>query len=90
MITATASVKRCNSCHKDVTHDQRMKDGSGRYWCVACGTAHQKKKALLAAEHRAQSKANRSKGAGKGWLVKLLVVMGLLAVGAAWKFSSMQ
>jgi hypothetical protein len=88
MSTATVSVKRCNGCHKDVTNDQRMKDASGRYWCVTCGAAQQKKKAMLAAENRKRSKAGA--GASKGWLVKLLIVMGVLAAGAAWRFSTMQ
>jgi len=45
MPTTTLSAKKCVNCHKDVTHAKRMKDSSGRYWCVNCGTADQKKKA---------------------------------------------
>ena len=89
MSTATVSVKRCNGCHKDVTNDKRMKDSSGRYWCLTCGAAQQKKKALLAAEGRKQGTKSGG-GAGKGTLIKLLIVIGLLAAGAAWKFSTMQ
>jgi len=90
MSNSTVSIKRCNSCHKDVTDQQRMKDSSGRYWCVTCGAAHQKKSALMAAENRRQSKSNNAMGARSSWVIKLLVVMGLLAVGAAWRFSIVQ
>jgi hypothetical protein len=88
MSTATISIKRCSSCHKDVTNEQRMKDASGRYWCVTCGAVQQKQKALLAAEARRKSKENG--GPGKGRLLKMLVVFGLLAAGAAWSFSTLQ
>jgi DNA-directed RNA polymerase subunit RPC12/RpoP len=36
--------KVCVGCGKDVTHDKRMKDHEGQYWCVACGTEDRKKK----------------------------------------------
>ncbi len=36
--------KFCNKCGKDVTHDRRMKDHLGRYWCYECGAADQMKK----------------------------------------------
>jgi hypothetical protein len=88
MPTATASIKRCSGCHKDVTSDKRMKDSSGRYWCINCGTEQQKKKAILAAENRTYQVA-ASSGTDKGRLMKLLVVMGLLAAGAAWSFTAM-
>jgi hypothetical protein len=45
MATSTATAKRCMNCHRDVTTGKRMKDSSGRYWCIPCGTADQKKKA---------------------------------------------
>jgi hypothetical protein len=86
--TATASIKRCSGCHKDVTNDKRMKDSSGRYWCISCGTEQQKKKALIAAENR-RVKSAAGQGSGKGRLIAMLVVMGLLAAGAAWSFSAM-
>jgi hypothetical protein len=44
MATATGTAKRCVNCHKDVSNGKRMKDSSGRYWCVDCGTADQRKK----------------------------------------------
>jgi hypothetical protein len=44
MATATTAAKRCVSCHKDVTNGKRMKDSSGRYWCLDCGAADQRKK----------------------------------------------
>ena len=50
MPTTTLSAKKCVNCHKDVTHAKRMKDSSGRYWCVNCGTADQKKKAAASGE----------------------------------------
>lgn len=42
---ATATVKRCVSCGKDVAGTKRMKDSQGQYWCIDCGTADQKKRA---------------------------------------------
>jgi len=50
MPTTTLSAKKCVNCHKDVTNSKRMKDHSGRYWCVECGTADQKKKAAAHGE----------------------------------------
>ncbi len=44
MSTATGTAKRCVNCNKDVTSDKRMKDSSGKYWCVKCGEADQLKK----------------------------------------------
>ncbi|MFN4242661.1 MAG: hypothetical protein ACK4PI_05440 [Tepidisphaerales bacterium] len=41
---ATGQLKRCVKCQKDVTHDKRMKDSQGKYWCIACGTEDQKRK----------------------------------------------
>ena len=36
-MTTVSGVKRCHKCGKDVTHDRRMKDGKGQYWCADCG-----------------------------------------------------
>ena len=33
----THQQKLCHKCGKDVTHDRRMKDGKGHYWCADCG-----------------------------------------------------
>jgi hypothetical protein len=33
--------KYCCKCAKEVTHDRRMKDHLGRYWCYECGAADQ-------------------------------------------------
>ncbi len=44
MSTAAASSKRCVNCDRDVTSQKRMKDSSGRYWCVTCGEADRLKK----------------------------------------------
>ena len=44
MATSTATAKRCVNCNKDVTSDKRMKDSSGKYWCVKCGEADRAKK----------------------------------------------
>lgn len=41
---ATTQLKRCVKCQKDVTHDRRMKDSQGQYWCIPCGTEDQKRK----------------------------------------------
>jgi len=45
MVATSTVVKRCVTCGKDVTNDKRMKDSQGKYWCIACGTEDQKKKA---------------------------------------------
>jgi hypothetical protein len=44
MSNATASAKRCVNCNKDVSTEKRMKDSSGKYWCLKCGEADQAKK----------------------------------------------
>lgn len=36
--------KLCRKCGQDVTHDRRMKDHLGHYWCYECGAADQAKK----------------------------------------------
>ena len=88
MAASTASAKRCFSCHKDVTTDKRMKDSSGRYWCISCGTEQQKKKAAAA-----MAKYQKTKGAGlspeKARLVKMLGFLGLLAAAAAIRFATL-
>ncbi len=74
-----------------------MKDSSGRYWCISCGVADQKKKsASLARPAKAKGpglfaglSAMGSGGTDKARLVKMLIVMGLLAAGAAWRFSTL-
>jgi hypothetical protein len=40
---ATA-VKTCGACGKDVTHERRMRDSKGGYWCYECGSADQARK----------------------------------------------
>jgi DNA-directed RNA polymerase subunit RPC12/RpoP len=45
MATATTN-KACVHCHKDLTHDRRMRDSQGHYWCVACGREDTKLKKL--------------------------------------------
>ena len=47
--TSTA-VKSCCACGADVTGLPRMKDSHGKYWCMTCGQADQKRK-LTAATH---------------------------------------
>jgi hypothetical protein len=44
MSTSTATAKRCVNCNKDVSGDKRMKDSSGKYWCLKCGEADKAKK----------------------------------------------
>jgi hypothetical protein len=47
MSTETSTgMKSCCACGADVAGQPRMKDSQGRYWCVACGEADQKKKAI--------------------------------------------
>jgi len=42
--TASSTSKVCVSCGRDVTGAQRMRDSQGKYWCIACGEADQRKK----------------------------------------------
>jgi hypothetical protein len=44
--SSSTVIKRCVACGKDVTTAKRMKDSQGRYWCVDCGVADQRKKGL--------------------------------------------
>jgi hypothetical protein len=119
----TLSAKKCVNCHKDVSNGKRMKDSSGRYWCVRCGEADQKKKAAVSGELCAScgnrfpsaklTKMGASKicrgcvkrqnkgpgmleslkggggGIDKGRLIKMLAILGLLAAGAIWRFSTL-
>ena len=43
---ATAGLKVCCACGADVNGQVRMKDSKGRYWCVPCGEADQRKKQI--------------------------------------------
>ena len=43
---ATAGLKVCCECGADVNGQPRMKDSKGRYWCVPCGEADQRKKQI--------------------------------------------
>jgi hypothetical protein len=43
---ATAGLKVCCACGADVNGQPRMKDSKGRYWCVPCGEADQRKKQI--------------------------------------------
>ena len=45
---ATAGLKVCCACGTDVNGQPRMKDSKGRYWCVPCGEADQRKKQITA------------------------------------------
>jgi hypothetical protein len=42
--TASSSTKVCVQCGRDVTGAQRMRDSQGKYWCIACGEADQRKR----------------------------------------------
>ncbi len=44
----TTAIKLCVNCGKDVTNDKRMRDSSGKYWCIACGQEDQLKKRATA------------------------------------------
>lgn len=43
-MTTAAATKLCVKCGKDVTHDKRMKDSHGKYWCVTCGKSDTEQK----------------------------------------------
>src|SRR3954470_6002196 len=47
---ASVAVKSCCACGTDVAGQPRMKDSQGRYWCVPCGEADQRKKQMAATE----------------------------------------
>jgi hypothetical protein len=42
--TASSTSKVCVQCGRDVTGAQRMRDSQGKYWCIACGEADQRKR----------------------------------------------
>ena len=120
MSSATATAKRCVNCNKDVSNDKRMKDSSGKYWCLKCGEADQMKKGQTGvpcgscADRYPAAKLTKygsaklcptcyktatrgPKGGGfssggqtdKGKLIKMLVVMGVLAVIFAWRMMTL-
>lgn len=60
-VSAPSVAKRCISCGKDVAQSKRMKDSQGRYWCVDCGVADQRKKGKASGS---VSKSSASKGPG--------------------------
>ena len=47
---ATTGIKACCACGADVANQPRMKDSHGRYWCMPCGQADERRK-LSAATH---------------------------------------
>ena len=65
MSTVTSAAKRCVNCNRDVTNDKRMKDSSGKYWCVKCGEADRAKKGQGAAPLVACPKCNDKYPAAK-------------------------
>ena len=104
-MTATSTVaKRCIACGKDVSGTKRMKDSQGKYWCVDCGTADQRKKIKAASRSKSVNNSggggvgliDRLKdltsgsggGADKGRLVKMLLIMAIMAAIAGWQFLS--
>jgi DNA-directed RNA polymerase subunit RPC12/RpoP len=128
MSTATLQAKKCVNCHKDVSTGKRMKDSSGRYWCLACGEADKRKKDQGVAcsncgerypaaklskvgASRLCSGCNRQRTKGPGLLesirssmsgggsgdageqrarlIKMLAVMGVLALVAVWRYYSL-
>jgi DNA-directed RNA polymerase subunit RPC12/RpoP len=64
MAATTTTMKRCVACGKDVSQGKRMKDSQGRYWCVDCGAADQRKKASVGGGV-ACSACGKSVGAGQ-------------------------
>lgn len=42
------AIKACCSCGTDVANQPRMKDSHGKYWCMACGQADQRRKQAIA------------------------------------------
>ena len=43
-VVAGEKKKFCVKCGQEVTHQRRMKDGEGHYWCVPCGEADKLRK----------------------------------------------
>ncbi len=39
----TVIAKVCCECGRDVTHQPRMKDADGKYWCIPCGESDRAK-----------------------------------------------
>jgi hypothetical protein len=72
---ATAGIKACCACGTDVAGQPRMKDSHGRYWCVPCGEADQKRKAVTSTTahcagcHKEFSKGKLDKH-GEHWFCK--------------------
>ena len=48
MTTETATIKSCCACGVSVSGQARMKDSQGKYWCIACGEADQRRKHITA------------------------------------------
>jgi hypothetical protein len=44
--TSVNAIKVCCACGADVTGRARMKDSQSRYWCIECGEADKRRKAL--------------------------------------------
>ena len=120
----TATAKRCVNCNKDVSSDKRMKDSSGKYWCIKCGEADRAKKGKANAPgvvcgqcgdaypankltrfgnakvcptcYRSATRGGGVSFGGGGGdadskkrLVKMLAVMGVLAILAAWRLMTL-
>ena len=101
MTTASTVAKRCVACGKDVAGAKRMKDSQGRYWCVDCGMADQRKKIKAASKTKSVSQSGdglmekvrgltAGGGGHKGRLVTMLIVMAVMAAIAGWQVLSRQ
>ena len=72
---ATAGIKACCACGTDVAGQPRMKDSHGRYWCMPCGEADQRRKAITSTTahcagcHKEFSKGKLDKH-GEHWFCK--------------------
>src|SRR5687768_13482073 len=72
---ASAGIKACCACGTDVAGQPRMKDSHGRYWCMPCGEADQRRKAITSTTancagcHKQFSKGKLDKH-GEHWFCK--------------------
>ena len=64
MSTLSSGTKICCKCGKDLTTEQRLKDSKGLYWCFTCS----------------YGKKSEEKPSGRGKMVKILVLVGLLII----------
>lgn len=82
MTTTSSGVKVCCECGKDLSKGQRIKDSEGRYWCPSCDeTDKWMRKRGFTIDKKKTTEAS-SEPSNRGKMVKMLVIVGLLAVAA--------